>query len=131
MSRNRWVRLTAVVLLSFALGFTYKYHLPKLESWLLVEIEKQSRLHSPVRIWAQNLSFHLLPLGVVMEDVHIVPQKPIDKYLAPARLKEVGAKLAIWPLVRGEIRLSQVFVRDPKSIYFCGKIFLKANLLRR
>lgn len=123
MSRNRWVRLTGLILLSFALGFSYKYHVPKLESWLLVEIEKQSRTRTPIRIWAKRLNFHLVPLGVVLEEVKIVPQFPVDKYLAPAELKEVGARLAIWPLIRGELRLSQVFIRDSNI-----NLFLRQDL---
>ncbi len=125
MSRNRWVRLTGLILMSFALGFSYKYHLPKLESYLLLEIEKQSRQRTPIRIWARSLSFHLFPLGVVLEDVHLLPQAPIDRYLAPATLKEVGARLSLWPLIRGDVRLSQVFVRDSEI-----NLFLREDLFQ-
>ncbi|MGZ3723299.1 MAG: hypothetical protein ACXVA9_10230, partial [Bdellovibrionales bacterium] len=107
----------------FMLGFTYNYHLPKLESWLLVEAERMSQEHSPIRIYAQSLKFHLVPLGVVMENVRVLAQPPLDKFVAPATLKQVGARLAIWPLLRGEIRLSQVFVRDSEV-----SVFLKSEL---
>lgn len=108
---------------SFLIGFSYNYHLPRIESFLLVEIEQLSRKHSPVRVWAKNLSFHLIPLGVVLEDIKVVPQAPLDKYLAPAQLKVAGARLALLPLLRGEVRLSQIFIRDSEV-----SVFLKSDL---
>jgi len=107
----------------FMLGFTYDYHLPKLESWLLVEVEQLSQKYSPLRVFPQKLRFHLIPLGIVLEDVRVLPQAPIDKYLAPTTLKQVGARLALWPLLRGEVRLSQVYLRDSEL-----NVFLKSEL---
>lgn len=107
----------------FMLGFTYDYHLPKIESWMLVEAERFSQENLPVRVYAQKLKFHLIPLGVTMEDVRVLPQPPIDKYVAPATLKQLGARLSILPLLRGEVRLSQVFIRNSEV-----NVFLKQEL---
>lgn len=111
-------KILLLVSFSFLLGFMYNYHLPKFESFLLVQMEKLSTEHTPVRVWAERLRFHLLPLGVVLEDVTLRPQDPLDQYIAPAHLKQVGARLAIWPLLRGEIRLSQVYIRDSEFNVF-------------
>jgi len=109
--------------LSFMLGFVYDYHLPKIEAFLLNEVERQSEQRLPVRVWAQKLSFHLIPLGVTLENVHLLPQAPLNSYLAPATLKEAGAHLALWPLLRGDVRLSQVYISHSEF-----NVFLKSDL---
>jgi hypothetical protein len=123
MIRHPFFRLGLLAAFGFLLGFSYNYHLPRIESFLLTEVERLSQRHSPVRIWADKLHFHLLPLGIVLEDVRLLPQEPLSRYLAPAHLKEAGARLAILPLLRGEVRLSQVFIRDSEL-----NIFLKPDL---
>lgn len=87
MKRRTWLRFLLLSGFSFLLGFSYNYHLPKIESFLLVEVERLSAQHSPVRIFARKLNFHLLPLGIVLEDVRVLAQPPLSKYIAPARLK--------------------------------------------
>jgi len=123
IKRRRVLRFLLLAGFSFLLGFSYNYHLPKIESFLLVEVERLSAQHSPIRLFARKLNFHLLPLGIVLEDVRILAQPPLNRYLAPAHLKEAGARLALWPLLRGEIRLSQIFIRDSEL-----NIFLKQDL---
>jgi translocation and assembly module TamB len=123
MNRYTIYKLLLLAGFCFMLGFTYNYHLPKFESWLLVEAERVSQEHTPLRIYAQRLKFHLLPLGIVLEDVRVLAQPPLDKYLAPAMLKQVGARLSLWPLLRGEVRLSQVYIRDSEI-----NVFLKSDL---
>lgn len=125
ITRKMVLHLLLLSAFSFLLGFSYNYHLPKIESFLLVEVERLSQKHSPLRIFAAKLNFHLFPLGIVLEDVRLLPQAPLNHYIAPARLKEAGARLAIWPLVRGEIRLSQVFIRDSEL-----NVFLKEDLFK-
>ncbi len=121
--RRTLVRVLLLSGFSFLLGFSYNYHLPKIESVLLVEVERLSALHTPLRIFARKLNFHLVPLGIVLEDVRIMAQPPLSKYIAPTHLKEAGARLALWPLLRGEVRLSQIFIRDSEL-----NIFLKPDL---
>ncbi len=123
MTRSRIFKIAVIAGLCFLLGFSYNYHLPRFESFLLVEIERLSQEHSPVRVWAQRLKFHLLPLGIVLEDVKILAQPPLDQYLAPATLRQVGVRLALWPLVRGEVRFSQIYLSDSEL-----NIFLKNDL---
>lgn len=124
MIRKRWFRYTTLALFFFGLGFTYSYHLPKLESYLLVELERQSRERLPIRIWAEDLSFHLVPLGVALENVHILAKPPLDQILAPTTLKQVGARIAAFPLLRGDVRISQLYVRDSEiSLFLRRELF--------
>jgi len=105
-------RLALLIAFTFLLGFSYNYHLPKLEAFMLIELEKLTERHSPARVWAQKLNFHLFPLGVVLEDVRIIAKPPFDRYTGPIELKRAGGRLAILPLLRGEFRLAQLYIRD-------------------
>lgn len=126
MTKHWTFRVALMIAFSFLLGFSYKYHLPKLEAFLLIEVERLTEKHSPIRVLADKLHFHLFPLGVVLEDVRLLPKSPADKFMAPARLKSAGAKLAIFPLLRGEFRLSQLFIRESEL-----NVFIRSEVLKR
>ncbi|MGE0525960.1 MAG: translocation/assembly module TamB domain-containing protein [Bdellovibrionales bacterium] len=128
LNRRTLIQFSLFAAFSCLLGFSYSYHLPRLETFLLVELEKISQTHLPVRIWARKLNFHLFPLGIVLEDVRLLPKKPLDRYLAPTRLKEIGARVAVWPLLRGDVRLSQIFVRDSQvNVFLRPELFEKSD----
>jgi translocation and assembly module TamB len=121
-------RVFLLVAFCFLLGFSYNYHLPKLEAFLLIEIEKLTQRHSPVRVWAKRLHFHLFPLGVVLEEVTVIGKSPLDKIIAPLSIKRVGARLAILPLLRGEFRLGQLYLREAEvSLFLREELFKKKN----
>lgn len=126
MTQHWTFRVALAIAFSFLLGFSYNYHLPKLEAFLLIEVEKLTERHSPIRVLADKLHFHLIPLGVVLEDVRLLPKAPVDAIMAPARLKTAGAKLALFPLLRGEFRLSQLFIRDSEL-----NLFIRPELLQK
>lgn len=121
-----WFRLILFSAFSFLLGFSYNYHLPKLEQFLLIEAERLSQKHAPVRVWAKKLNLRLLPLGVVLSDVQILPKPSLERYLAPAHIKEAGARIAILPLLRGEVRLSRIYITDSEF-----NIFLRSELFEK
>lgn len=122
-SKHPALRLLILSGFAFLLGFSYNYHLPKLEAFLLNEVERLSSKHLPLRIYAENLRFRLIPLSVVLEDVHVIPKAPLNRYLAPARLKEAGGRLSFLSLLRGDVRLSSIFIRDSEL-----NLFLKPEL---
>ncbi len=126
MTKHWTFRVALLLAFSFLLGFSYNYHLPKLEAFLLIEVEKLTEKHSPIRVLADKLHFHLFPLGVVLEDVRLLPKAPADKFMAPARLKSAGARLALFPLLRGEFRLAQLFIRDSEI-----NLFIRSELLKK
>jgi len=67
---------------------TYEYHLPQIESWLLVKIEEIAAKHSPIQVVPTKLKLTLFPLGVELIDTKIIPKKELAKTLAPATLRE-------------------------------------------
>lgn len=128
MIRKWWFRLGLLSFFCFLLGFAYNYHLPRFEQFLLVEAERLSQKHAPVRIWAKKLSVKFFPLGVVLSDVQILPQPAVERYLAPAQIKEAGVRIAILPLLRGEVRLSRIYISDSEfNIFLRPELFAKSG----
>ncbi len=125
-STGLWLKLALLALVAFAAGFAYNYHLPKLEAYLLKELKQRTEAQTPLRISGEKLSFHLLPLSVSLINVTISPTEVIDAYLAPINLSEIRLQLALWPLLRGDVRLSQVYLRDGSI-----SVFLRRELFQR
>ncbi|MGE4132464.1 MAG: translocation/assembly module TamB domain-containing protein [Bdellovibrionales bacterium] len=125
--RHWALRVTLVSAVFGLLGFMYEYWLPKFESLLLLEVERLTKKHSPVRVWAHQLHFHLVPLGIEMRDVRLLAQEPFDRYLAPAQLKSVRANLAILPLLRGEFRLSSLKLERSEINLFLREELFKGS----
>ncbi len=128
MSRKSLYRWSVLVAFFFAIGFTYQYHLPQIETWLLVKLEDFASKKAPAQIIPSRLKLTLFPLGVVLEDIRIIPKKGLDRTLAPTDIKELALGVNVWSLVRGEIRLSRVIVRDSTvTVFLKPELFEKAG----
>jgi hypothetical protein len=55
------------------LGFFYSYHVPRLQAWLLLEVEKQSEARLPVRIWPESVDLTYFPPGVSYKNLKLLP----------------------------------------------------------
>lgn len=105
-----WLTLS-VAGLSFLLGYFVEYHIPRLENWLLIEVEKQSSEKLPVRIWPKNLQLSFFPPGIMLSEVRLLPQKELLPVLAPTTLDEASVRLNWFHLLTGRIRFSYVGVK--------------------
>lgn len=103
-----WKLFAALGALFFAMGFFYQYHLPQLKKMALVEIERLSEKHSPVRVWPKDIEFKFLPLGVRLVDVRVLPKKQLAQQLAPVKFEKVEADINFIALVQGKFRLSEL-----------------------
>ena len=113
MNYRHTIKLSlAMAGLFFMLGFFYKYHLPRIEQWLLVEIESVSQTHSPVRIWPKKLEINLIPIGITLKDVRLLPQKNLAGYLKPTSVGKVELRLNLFDLLAGQIHFSRVTIAD-------------------
>lgn len=122
--RRHFIQLTICAVFFFVAGFAYKFYVPRFEAWLLANVKKQSQAQLPVHIVPKGLSFHLFPLGAVLEDIDITPKKEWTHVLAPTHVGEVGATVNLFSLIRGQLRLSRVFVRNADvSLFLNEKIF--------
>lgn len=99
--------------LCFMLGFSYRYHLPRIKSWLLVEIENQSQKYSPLRIWPEEIDLQLVPPAIVLRGVRIIPKPNLTGNLSPAYVKEVKITLNWLSIFRGQFRLAEVHINEP------------------
>jgi translocation and assembly module TamB len=121
------LQLGVLTLLSFGIGFSYNYHLPKFEAFLLKEIKEQSRLNSPIHIQAEELHFQLIPVSVVLKNVSLAPSQEIDSYVAPAKVQEVKLQLSVWAFLHGDVRLSQVYIHDADfTVFLREELFAKS-----
>lgn len=82
MSKKGLFQFSVVIAFFFALGFTYEYHLPQIEAYLLAKIEEQAAKHTPLQVFPKKLHLSLIPTGVVLEDIRIVPKQGLDQTLA-------------------------------------------------
>ena len=111
--KKTFLALVAFGGLAFTLGFSYRYHLPRLKSWLMVEIEQQSQDHLPLRLWPQAVEIQLFPPGVRFKEVRILPKAPLDKTVSPSSLEALEIRLNWLALFRGNLRVSELRLIKP------------------
>lgn len=116
-----WLRFTFILLLfaglAFVLGFFERYHLPRIKAWLLVEIEEQSKKHSPVRIWPSGIDIHFFPPRLALSDVKLLPQEgPAKKLLTQGHVEQVEVALSWLALFSGKVRISNLKLKHPEFV---------------
>lgn len=108
---KKWLLLSGLCTgLSFVGGFFYKYHLPRIESWLLLEVERISTKHLPVRIWPQKVSLSLFPPKLIIYKTRLLPQKGLEKYMALSKVEQAEIKINWLTLFLGQLRLSELSI---------------------
>ncbi|MCB0362105.1 MAG: hypothetical protein KDD35_05270, partial [Bdellovibrionales bacterium] len=129
ISWKDWRRWTVASLafsgLFFCLGFIYRYHVPRVKTWLLVEIESQSRKPTPFRVWPKNLSLRFFPPQVILEDVRVVPQDSLSESIAPSLIKAVKIKINWLALFRGQFRMAEIAVEQPHIDFNLSKLLFE------
>ena len=120
--RRKWLKLAFSISviggLFFLIGFSYKYHLPKIEAWLLLETESLSSKYSPFRVWPEDLKVSLFPLGARITNVRVMPKEEVRNTFAPAQIQEVQVQLNIFELFRGQIRIDEIKIKKPDIVVF-------------
>jgi hypothetical protein len=64
---------------AFTVGTVLSQTIPKIKSWLLVSIDEFSRENLPVRILPGAVDFRIVPLGITLNDVRILPTAEFEK----------------------------------------------------
>ncbi|MGE0762001.1 MAG: translocation/assembly module TamB domain-containing protein [Bdellovibrionales bacterium] len=110
-----WVRWLAWGLVTgglfFLIGFFNQYHLPRIERWLLQEVESQSTLHSPLRVWPASAKIAFFPPGLVLNKIQLLPQGELKAVLAPAVIERAEVRVNWFYLLTGRLRLSYIGLR--------------------
>jgi translocation and assembly module TamB len=96
----------------FLVGFIVRYHVPRIKQWLLIEVESYSRTKLPVRVWPQEVEFQFFPVGLRLYNVRLLPQKGFETTLAATDIHELDISLSTWALLRGQLRLDLIRVKD-------------------
>jgi translocation and assembly module TamB len=92
----------------FLLGALGSTQMPKLRSWMLVRIEKESRDRLPIRILPTSLDLNLFPLGASLTGVRIFPKDEIKDVLDPFSVEKLEFSISTWQLLQGRLRLNGV-----------------------
>ncbi len=96
---------------AFALGTVISQTVPKLKSWLLVSIDDFSRKNLPVRVLPGAVDFRVIPLGITLNDVRILPNRDLEATLSPLTIQELSVDFSFLQIVRGEVALDEVAIR--------------------
>ncbi|MEZ4871750.1 MAG: translocation/assembly module TamB [Bdellovibrionales bacterium] len=112
---------------AFLLGFSYKYHLPQLEQWLLLETERASAKYTDFRVWPEKLKISVFPLGVRMHKIKLMPNSHLRTTIAPAFIEEAQIELSLIDLLRGRIHIDEIFLKNPDVILFVREQGQKQN----
>jgi translocation and assembly module TamB len=107
----KWAALTALFAgTSFLLGWLISSQLPTVKAWALLEVERLSEAHLPVRILPAQVDVQLLPPGLVFSGVQVSP-KPDDpraRDLVAIDADQVEARLSVFRLLQGELVISHL-----------------------
>ncbi len=117
--------------LFFTIGFAYKYHLPKIETWLLIELEQYTKNNLPMRVYPKKVSLKAFPLGVQFSELKVLPKSPLKSKLAPFKVKHLTVSLSWLAILRGEIRISNVELDSAElSILVKNEFKPKSNMAK-
>lgn len=108
--------------LFFVVGFFRQYHLPRIERWILMEVERQSTQHSPIRIWPETARLSFFPPGLILKDIRLLPKEELAEMIAPTKIKFAEVRINWLYLLTGRVRLSYVGIKDSEI-----KIVLKQS----
>lgn len=106
---RRWILATALMVgISFLTGTLISWQMPKLRAFIMVQIEKISRDHLPVRVLPASVDISFLPIGVELKQVKIAPKEEVRPYLSGANFETISVEISIWQLLQGRLRLASV-----------------------
>ena len=93
-----------------AVGFVYEYHLPKLLTWIRVEIEEETAKNTALRILPGNVKLHLFPVGLSVSNIRLAPSANLKKFMLPTAIKTVRVSVDFWQLAQGRIHISEIMI---------------------
>lgn len=115
MRRAFWILITPLA------GFLVLWLLgsmvvgPRLESWLLTQIQDYSETSLPVTLRARSLQLHLFKPSVGVQGVEILPKGELATFLKPVRIGSARVFLDFFSLLGGRVQLSAVVVDTPEG----------------
>ncbi|MFK8138815.1 MAG: translocation/assembly module TamB domain-containing protein [Bdellovibrionales bacterium] len=97
-------------MLSMLLGFTYRFHLPQIQTWLLNSIQIYSYEKLPTQLIIQELELSLIPLAVKLKNVQVRPNKKLAKTMTPFEIENIEAFVSWKSALLGEFRFADIII---------------------
>ncbi len=120
---RKWINYSLLAMIFALIGFTYTYFIPKVESFALERLSSLSTKHSPFRVHAERLKINPFLLGVEVSDVTLSPKGELKESLGSIKVSHAFARLSVFALIRGQIRIAIVEVDSIEA-----QAFIKTNL---
>ncbi len=115
-SKRRLFFVTALMAgIFFLVGFLVSFQLPKVRSWLLVQINDLSDKELPVRLLPTDLQLDLFPLGATFRGVRIIPKGELKGILEPMLVEQVSITVSTWQLIQGRLRLHEIYLKGTEA----------------
>jgi translocation and assembly module TamB len=106
--RRQLLIITLIAGVFFLAGWLVTYPLPKIRSWILVNIEELSRKNLPVRVLPGAIEVRFYPLGITAHEVQISPNEDLKKFLDPSRIENIEVNISFWQLLQGRLRFNSI-----------------------
>ncbi|MDZ4661673.1 MAG: translocation/assembly module TamB domain-containing protein [Pseudomonadota bacterium] len=109
--------LLLLMAFSFLLGFSVKYHYPRMKVWLITEVEFLSSKFLKLQILPMDIELSAFPIGIKLVNLRV---KPLDEKRASfpsIQIKELLATISMWDILSGHLRLSTLEIIEPEVDY--------------
>lgn len=115
MRRTFWILFTPALVL-ILLGFLFDRILaPGLINIVVQKIEEVTKTQGPFQVKIGKARFTYLPIGIKAQTIHLKPTREYQSLISDIEVQEVSAELAIFALVTGKLKISEVNVQSPSA----------------
>ncbi len=110
------------------LGFFNSYHIPQIKKWVRNQITLQSEKRLPVRILVNDIGFSLLPLGLELREIQILPKGELSKQMAPLHIDRAVGGFHFFNVLTGSRNIVDISIFHPQATVIQKKQKNEASL---
>ncbi len=110
MKRAFWILVTPAAIILSLMALSKVMLEPRLERWLLAEIQSYSQQNLPVEIRAQKFSLSFFRPSALLSGIYIAPKPELQNLLSPITVQSVRVNLDLFALISGQVKLSALVV---------------------
>ncbi|HEX4926006.1 MAG TPA: translocation/assembly module TamB domain-containing protein, partial [Bdellovibrionales bacterium] len=112
--KRRVFSYVVISLFFMMVGFFYRYHIPQAKAWAAVKIADLSQKYLSAKILAGDVQLSIVPFGVTLKNVTILPRGEAAKKLAPVRARSLSGGISLLSLVSGRKNLYWFRAEEPQ-----------------
>jgi translocation and assembly module TamB len=117
----KFIRYFLISVLFLIIGVVYSREVPKLKKWLLSKIQIISNERFGLEVRAQGIDFEILPPGVKLNNIKIIPKKELATIMSPVILESLGIYLSPLSLLAGRFEIGNITLTHPDVNIFIRK----------